>query len=321
MLFKCMRRSARHYIRLGAASLALLPMVTACGETAERPQVAAASEGENLTVTVVERSPLETYFGTEIGAEDLLEDINQVLRVRADAITACMASEGFAFYVEPAEVRTADIAQSGRWSDHIRASGYGAAEGLRGIVARQEGGAVVAEQHRRNAAAFAELSGETQQAFSDAYRPCRTQAESDNPEPGGPSSISAEVQTELLVVQQQISTDSGFNTIWAEWADCMRSSGYNFRTRFEAVNSLGATVSGIQQELISTIDHGLSENLAERIDSLAAEEEELVAADLGCADSLAIDDRLWELQVQLEEEAITLNGDRWTLMLGSESGS
>jgi len=285
----------------------------------------ASDEGANSIAGTASReptaaSPLDLFFGDFVTPERRLELTNAALLSQAEAITTCMADDGFAFYREPAEIREASRFSSRGWTDVVAQSGYGAVASIEGMIDRREAGGVPSEEHQENAEGFAILSPEGQAEFSDAFGGCYDRAVEEFPEPQTASTVPEEIQTEIARILQDIEQSSRFDEIWTDWADCMRQAGYDFTARHDAVGALSAEGNELRlsvQRLDPEAQVPLE--LLSQLDALGNKESSIVDDDLRCSAEVDLDRRLSETQQALEQEAVEAHGDRWTLTLGSNS--
>lgn len=320
----------------GDATSPSLPTAPSQNESTEpQPETAAANDGpstdptvEALPVPDVERelSPLETLFGTFIDPESQHAETNRVLALRAEAVTQCMADQGFGFYVEPAEQRALD-----RFVPPLQAGSfdldrmYGAAANLDQMLDRAQSGLGLTEnsvRHDLNRQGYEALSEEAQAEFSETFGPCLADASTAHPDPGSQDSIPDEVQGEIRRVQEDMAASPRFDEVWAEWSACMQALGYSFTNREEAGESLTTLTEEARRSVMDdrNVDSpSIGADSLRLVEAVREAEVALATDDWSCAQDVRLAERLRTIQYELEADAVRENGDRWTLMLNADS--
>ena len=260
--------------------------------------------------------PLDAYFGSPTTADQIRSELNAVLEDKGIWITECMLAEGFSFYTHPADIRTDVGLRYGSRTDLLEEGGYGAASSIERSIAEQaESDVVVAA----NIEGIASLTGQEVDVFNTVVQDCVSRGYELFPEPDIGPTVGGELAREIADARQDMVRNDGFKLIWADWSSCMREAGYEFANRSEAIQSLAPAVSALASA-VRQADGELPQSALADLAQLEEQENAVVASDQVCASHVDLDQRVIDLQYNLETRILEQNAERWSLLRANSEG-
>ncbi len=327
---------------MGAIALSVVAVLAACSssgsEGSAEPTVAPVAVREDaapaelatrnpafepvLEGTGIRAMPIDEFFGSPTVGDALIEEFVLLLREREQHTTECIRANGFEFFTQPPDERRPQNPLYGPRTDRVAVELYGVTSALMRTARSLQDQTVESATSivRNNRAGIAALTGGELEAFNEAFFSCSDEAFLLFPEETSDQSAVDEVSIEVAEARQAMSGHPDFRRLWAEWADCMRESGFdNFNQRVEIGSFLRPEADAIMADLRANTQE-VSSGTLDRIDRLRERERAIADADIRCSESIDLDARFVQVQFELETEILRAKGDRWTLIRASAQG-
>lgn len=271
---------------------------------------------DNESVETPPVLPLDEYFGLiPFGAQQAAQ-LAEAEQNRRDFETECMAQAGFAGFVAPGFANAVPVTGSRPFNESleaIRDRGYRAYILEEALMEVQSG---PIDAFPDFSAAFQALPGGDQESAMEQYSLCYGEALQSIGQDGAgisvPEELARQVSNEVDEIRLAIRENSGFESIWGDWSGCMAVEGFDVSDRDDVLAVLDTDFRPLYDELQSLRQTAapIPETIVARVDEFRAQENVVVSADIGCADQIDLEGRFAGLQIQLEEEAISLRGPR-----------
>ena len=253
-------------------------------------------------------SPIDAVLGSNADPEEQRRLYQQAQVEFAEIASACMLRKGFTyrFAVQDPPPVAAFVDTGLSDTDLVARHGYGIGF-VDDAVDRVVNAKLVPPESR--------IDSETSENpdFWLARDDCRREAERAVPNPNQLPSLVVERVAEF---RQDLNASPELERIWSDWSSCMAKQGYTYANRQQVYAEFQGPTQSLMAEIIGLGPKGgITADIEARIDGLRSAESIVIESDVGCADGVALDERLTQFRYDAGSDFIALHGDLLLLEL------
>ncbi len=290
--------------------------------TAEIPARQGASQ--------IERSPIELALGFEVDPVPASAAYNEREALRAEVFDTCMTEEGFGDLREPFAHPTATPEDMLSRDDgaRLRMMGYGFTLRMRGLLEvlryQQLGQPVDPPQLSSNSPT---LTDAEVAAVGPAMAKCNDLASDSADGDTAPFELPPLIAGEVLELRHTAEMSEPALAAATDWSRCMAENGYSLAEPLATDRYMDELAAPLEQALAQAdevlynggnVPDSTLQDLSNRLDSLAQQEQELANTDASCSEQTMLAERVREAVYAAEEGWLDDNFDRISLLMGEQ---